>query len=47
MKNKIIRMNITVTPKQREYIRKQAYLADKNMSWVIRKMINEKLKQIL
>ena len=37
-------MNSTLTFEQREYVRKQAYLADKNMSWVIRKMINEKMK---
>lgn len=38
-------MNITITPKQREYLRKQAYLADKNMSWVVRKMIDKKIKK--
>lgn len=45
MKSKIIRMNITITPKQRGYLRKQAYLADKNMSWIVRRMINENLEK--
>ncbi len=41
----MIRMNSTLTFEQREYVRKQAYLADKNMSWVIRKLIDEKIKK--
>ena len=43
--DKTIRMNITIAPKHREYLRKEAFLADKNMSWVVRKMIDEKIKK--
>ena len=41
----MIRMNSTLTFKHREYLRKQAYLSDKNMSWVIRKLIDEKIEK--